>query len=247
MSLLPRSQDLLWPLAGLRHFLARPRLWFAALLRGSGGLLVIGIIAALSLWWHWPEAGIADLNGVIDLAGPLLADLAAALALLLPLSKGSAGAAVLRPVLRERDSSITLAMPKRSLGERAQALLRAPFWPLVWIAAIIAARIQHPWLGGAVALWAIAHLMCLRACDQSLAALGRDLRSRRRALAARFIPVLIASLVAAGMLAVLTISVFGWPLWPPGVFAGAARWTQSWAGPNRAAEDAQPQADPESA
>jgi len=223
--------SLLWPWHGLQRFVKTPRWWFNALLGSAGGLIGVGVIATVLVWWYWPAADGDQQPGLgawFGVASKVISALVGFLALVLPFTKGGAGRALLRPVLRTQGIDIDKRAGKRSFTAQLRYLLMTAGWRVFWVVAVVAAAWYHRYLGMVVGLWALGHLMCTDACDQALMLRGREFAERRWALAKRS-PLLLAAGALAGALAgLLGITVFGWLLWAPGVFIGAALWVAEW-------------------
>ena len=218
--------DLLWPVTGFKHIALRPRLWPGIVMGSLGGPVLVTAAAVILAWVYWPED--VTPSAVVKLAFNIVAGLAVFLAVMLPFLKGKAGQAVLRPILAAHGIEIEGNGKARTFKQQMVYLLRTLPWRIVWIVVVVWAANRDADLAKIVALWAIGRLMVLDACDQVLTIIGMPFGKRRWNLAKHGVPMVLAGLVAGIAAVISLITVFGWMLWAPGVFAGACGYVLRW-------------------
>lgn len=211
---------MLWALRGHLDLALRPHLWW----RVATASLVVNILVIAAglggLWWYWPWR--ADDSLALDQLGRWYLVLSATTVVCVPLLKGRAGPAALRPFF---------AGLGREVGDRGRGfvgglghLVRTLPWRLLWVLAAAGATVlAHPLAGAVVALWGVGHLTVLDALDQALVMAIPDAADRvapRRALRTE---AFAAGAIAGLLFLVASTTVFGVLLWVPAIFLGAGR------------------------
>lgn len=220
--------DLRWPWRGLLHFLAHPRIWLMPLSGSFGGRIGLVVATLAAAIWHWPLGGPCAWWPAARWLGLIAMTLATAFAVLLPLMRGGVGTNVLRHILICRGFIIDRRGAVRDWRGRIAFFLLALPVRILWGLAIWGAAGLHPWLGVALGLWMVNHLVILDACDQALSLIGLADRPRRLALLRRTPVLLVVALLMALVYPVLALSLAGLYLWIPALFCGAGDWVLTW-------------------
>lgn len=228
-----QAADGFWPVRGLVHFLAHPRLWVAPIAATVGAWLVILLVAGGALWATWP----ADLGWSCGAVGSLLIALGwglvagiVAVVVVLPLLIGLAYEALVRRVLRAAGTVLVDEAPLAAIASAGRVLLRMLPWvaayPLLSLACNLTGVLAP--LGFVIAHLGLAHLSVLEAGDLCLAARGLDGRRRWAELRAR--SGAIGASVAVGTLLamLLNLTLVGGVLILPAIFVGTALQTAGW-------------------
>lgn len=231
-----------WPLSGLGYFLRHPRLWLAPLAATLAGWIAVFIVACLVLWWRWPGETVEGFWS--SLWGILLAFGWAALAAVgtwlaaLPLLVGLAYEALVKRVLSEHGVPLGEERTISAIRSAAIVLLRNLGWMILWptlsvlcqVVAVlvpVTSPVTAP-LGLILSQFGLAHIAVLEGGDVALGSRGLAGSRRWRLLRERRREILGAAAVGAGLSLLLGLTIFGWLLFMPAMFTGAALWVGSW-------------------
>ncbi len=203
-------------------------MWLAVLRANFLGNIGVVVISVFLLWHFWPGEGIPSLNELARIIWQWLIGLAAALAFLVPFMKGRSGRAVLGPVFKELGVTERVEGRARGLLSQLVYLIRTIPARLVWVIIVIIASRYDSYLALAAGMWGIGYLVLTDAVDQGLILTGKNYQQRKRILKLHSIELLCAGAVSGTCLAVLAMTIFGWLIWTPGCFCGAARRVVEW-------------------
>ena len=219
----------LWPLAGLRWFVAHPRLWWKPLIAHGIAVVMMLILGVSMSYWLWParEIGPEALAWwwqALRISGAIGAGIVTAFSawiVMVPLVLALVLDSLAAAVFRERGLPDIPVSAPQSLATGLVVLMRTFPLRLGWLLVMGAALFTGP-LAPFIVTYAIARVAVVDAYDIGLGVRGVSSADRLAYYAAQRSSFRHAALTAGALQMGLACTFVGWLLWLPALVCGAA-------------------------
>jgi hypothetical protein len=235
--------SILWPVAGLIHFLSRPKLWPGALIANFLAWVITLLLAIVVCWWTWPvltqDIGwfAFMINAGLAFGWGMLAFLVGWM-VLVPIVLGMAYEKLTRRILLAEGHEVIEEGSIAAARSAVVFVFKTLHWRLGWLVlGLLPLLIGLPPLSWLIATVALGHVALLDACDTALAMRGHGGAARARLIGTHRREMLLGGLGAGIAGQALGSTVIGWLFWMPGLYVAAARECPSWGEVERPAID----------
>lgn len=228
---LKKNSYFLWPFKGFGYFISHPSLWWLSLLATLIlTILLIGIFIFVMIM-TWPKLDVnfwIKLWEILKSFGYSTAALLVGFIVLMPAVITLVLDKMLRKILIMEKEDIAEVSFFKSFYSGAVIFLRTLFWRIFWpVVGVICAVFLGP-IGAFISQVGIGHLAVIDGVDLTLALKGLRTADRLLLYKKKRGKIFVVGFFAAILSICLSVTVIGWLLWVPSIFAGVSLWVCEW-------------------
>ncbi len=221
----------LWPFRGLAYFVTHPKMWWLSILATfilTVILLAVFLFVVMITWPNLDTTFWIKLWHILKSFGYGTIALLVAFIVLMPIVLTLALDKMTRKILLLEEGRAIEVGFFRSVYSGTLIFFKTIFWRIFWpVVGLVCVIFLGP-IGAFISQIGIGHLAIIDGVDLTLALKGLNTDQRislyRKKRGKIFCMGFFAAILSMG----LSITVIGWLIWIPSVFAGATLWVKDW-------------------